>query len=330
MTSLHGTSSKASRGSRRRWLVVAFFVAIATVVLAPGNGSASPAEAIHAQAAGPPQLVSSELLPDGAVRERFSNGSVYVGNPKADVQFVQDASGVTVGGTVVDPGPSSPQEAAAIAAAYAASGRSTRADAEAAGIDPAGLPSEGGAPRSTQSVRHLSSAKHGEYNWQSPNVVYDSGCLTLDQTPAYWHGCYTRKGTASTDCCAFYLADESQAAGHAKLGGYWLNAGDTQHQYANTDLIVQWNPNSDVAGNNCTTTGFSLTDFGATLSESVNNCPVKIHVYDGTQTYTTTWQGCLGSQYTPGTTAESWTHVPSGDDSSLIYSIGYNYQTSSC
>lgn len=264
------------------------------------------------------------------MRERFSNGSVFVGDSNAQVQFVQDSAGVTIGGTVIDPGPSSPADAAAWAASYHAHGRSPRADAAAAGIDPSTQPADDQAPNATSGTRRLSSAKRGAYNWQSPNVVYDSGCLTLNDVPAYWHGCYIRKGTASTDCCAFYLADESQAAGHANLGGYWLNSGMTQNQYPNTDLIVQWNPNSDVSGNNCTSTGFSLTDFGATLSESVNNCPVKIHVFDGTQRFQTTWQGCLGSQYTPGTTAENWTHVPSGADASLYYSIGYTYQTSSC
>lgn len=311
-------------------VTLAVLAAAATVLVVPGSGTASRQ---HSQSAtgGPPQVVSTEILPDGAMRERFSNGSVFVGNPAAQVQFVLDSSGATVGGTVTDAGPASPSDAAAWAAAYAAHGRSPRADAAAAGIDPSTQPADNQGQNSTKaSSRSLASASHHAYNWQTANVVYDSGCLTLNDTPAYWHGCYIRKGTSSTDCCAFYLADESQAAGHANLGGYWLNSGYTQNQYANTDLIVQWNPNSDVSGNNCTNTGFSLSDFGATLSESVNNCPVKIHVYDGTQRFLTTWQGCLGSQYTPGTTAENWTHVPSGDDWSLIYSIGYTYQTSSC
>jgi hypothetical protein len=292
-------------------------VTVAAAAALAATGIAATPGASRARADAGPTLVSEVALPTGAVRRDYSDGSTLVGSPAARVvSFDVDAAGRTVGMEVAAPGAASPAEAAQLAVAYASSGRSVATDAAAAGLAPG--------------ARSLSRSARRAYDYGTANSVYDSGCARIDDAPLEWQGCFVRKGTSSSDASHFYLADSSQAAGHAHLGGYWLTSGRTHHRYGNAELIVKWAPGSDISGNECATVSIGITGWGTTLSDSFTRCPTIVHVEPGTQNFDSEWQGCKGSQNTPGTAAETFTKVPSSGDATLFYSIGAAYQTSSC
>ncbi len=327
----HGVRRRPVRASVATVTVGA---AVAVAVLLPGAGAAGGSAG---RAQGPPTLVGATALPTGAVKREWSDGSRFVGNPLATVSFIGDADGKTIGMEVADPGPTSSADAARLAAQYQASGRSVSADATAAGIDPATVsgndpqtkPSRNSAARAN-ALRKTRNLARASYNFQTANVVYDSGCAVIDDVARHWQGCFRRKGTSSTDPDHYYLADASQAAGNAKVGGYWLTSGSTHHRYGNAELIVQWQPGSDIPGSDCETVSIGMSGYGVSFSDSFTRCPTEIHITAGTQNFDSNWQGCKGSQYTPGTAAETFTRVPTSGDATLFYSVVAAIQTSSC
>jgi hypothetical protein len=264
-------------------------------------------------------LVSEESLPGGAVKREWSNGATFVGNANAVVTFTENAAGEATGAAVTVPGVASAAGFAAKARAYRRAGRSPEKDMRAAGIP---LPPR---PRHPLGRVPILARNHG-----TPNVIYDSGCVSLNRTDATWRGCYTRKGTASTDCCAFYLADSSQASGHAKSGGHWLIRGGGEQRYASGTSIVQWSPGSDVSSSSCTESNVSLSGYGVTLSRGYTRCPKVIHIDVTATKFNATWQGCRGSTTSPGAAEAAFVKVPTGKSPTLVYAVAAVTQPFSC
>jgi len=256
-------------------------------------------------------LVKQEKLAGGAVKRVWSNGATFVGDADAAVTFTENAAGEATGASVAVPGPASLEAAARMARAYGRAGRSTSKDMVAAGI-------------SREPAVARRPAPLGARNYGTANTIYDSGCLTLDNSDAYWHGCFTRKGTVSSDCCAYYLADASQALGNAKLGGHWLVYGYTEQRYASGNTIVQWSPGSDITSSSgCTASTVGLSEYGATLSRTYYRCPKQIDVTKTTAKFRAAWVGCKGSSTSPGVAEAAFTKVPVGNSTTLYYGIGY-------
>ena len=260
-------------------------------------------------------LLKEDVLPGGAVRREWSNGATFVGDADAKVTFTENAEGEATAAAVTVPGVASAEALAAKAAAYRRSARSPEKDMRAAGMPLF--------PRSLDTVVRPG-ARRAPFlarTYGTPNVIYDSGCVVLDRSDAYWRGCFTRKGTASSDCCAFYLADSSQASGHAKAGGHWLVSGSGEQRYATGTSIVQWSPGSDINSSSCTETSVGLSGYGVTLSRGYTRCPKLIHIDVTSTKFTAGWQGCKGSTTSPGVAEAAFTKVPSGKSPTLVYSI---------
>ena len=272
-------------------------------------------------------LVKEERLAGGAVRRVWSNGATFVGDADAAVTFSEDADGEATGATVAVPGPASPADAARKATTYRRAGRSPAKDMRLAGVPRPSASRDPVVPKPAARRRPVPFAAR---NYGTANSIYDSGCLTLDNSDAYWHGCFTRKGTASSDCCAYYLADSSQALGHAKAGGHWLGYGYTQQRYASGNSIVQWAPGSDVSSSSCTSTTIGLSGYGAMLSRTYSRCPKMIDVTLTSTKLNAMWVGCKGAGTSPGVAEAAFTRVPVGNSKTLYYSIGYWTQSLGC
>jgi hypothetical protein len=268
-------------------------------------------------------LVSEETMPGGAVKREWSNGATFVGDADAVVTFTENAAGEATGAAVTVPGVASAEALAARVRAYRRAGRSPEKDMRAAGMPLF--------PRSLDTVvRPVGRTPILARNYGTPNVIYDSGCVALDRSDAYWRGCFTRKGTASSDCCAFYLADSSQASGHAKAGGHWLIRGGGEQRYATGTSIIQWSPGSDINSSSCTETTVGLSGYGVTLSRGYTRCPKVIHIDVTSTKFNATWQGCKGSATSPGVAEAAFTRVPTGKSPTLVYSIAAYTQPWSC
>ncbi len=312
MTPMKGVLAMTKRTSFV--LALSLFAVLATLMFSlAGGASADPGT----------HLILNQSLPGNAVKKVWSNGVTYVGNKNGIVTWTLNSAGEVASASVSVPGPASSDDVSQLAQQYRNAGRSPQSDAKNAGDD---LPSSGDTTPQTSSSRMLASMPRGvgriHYNYGTANSIYDSGCLNLNRSDMYSSGCYTRKGTSSTDCCAFYLADSSQISAHANLGGHWLLDAWQQHQYGSANSIIQWAPGSDVSSGSCTTTSIGISAFGASLSRSYTLCPTKIHVNKTQNVLLTQWQGCKASSTTVGAAEGAFTKVPSGGNASLVYSIG--------
>lgn len=273
-------------------------------------------------------LVKQEKLAGGAVKRVWSNGATFVGDASASVTFTENVDGEATSAVVAVPGPDSTEAATRMARAYGRAGRTPAADMRAAGI---AVPSSSRDPAVAKPAKRRRPQSILARNYGTANSIYDSGCLTLDNSDAYWHGCYTRKGTTSSDCCAYYLADSSQALGNAKLGGHWLVYGYTEQRYASGNSIVEWSPGSDItSSSSCMATTIGLSGYGATLSRTYYRCPRQIDVTKTTARFRTAWVGCKGSATSPGVAQAAFTKVPVGNSTTLYYGIGYQTISLSC
>jgi hypothetical protein len=273
------------------------------------------------------RVVKEEKLAGGAVKREWSNGTTFVGDANAVVTFSEDAAGQATSASVAVPGVSSTAAAARRARVYRRAGRSPGKDLRALEV-PSPTTSRDAAVPKRPGARRLVDL-HGR-NYGTANSIYDSGCLELNRSDAIWRGCFTRKGTASSDCCAYYLADSSQASGHAKSGGHWLMYGHTEQRYAGGNSIVEWSPGSDINSSTCTATSIGISGYGALLSRSYTRCPKQIHIDVTATRFTAAWVGCKGSATTPGVAEAAFTRVPVGQSTTLYYGISYATRPFSC
>jgi hypothetical protein len=192
-----------------------------------------------------PTLVSKEILRDGAAKLVFSDGSVYVGEPDAQITFSWP-DGQTEEMSSALPTPTSPDDLLAQIASYQAHGRSVAEDMREAGFTPPGKIAGDGQPdsqRQVASVRHTGSTKRSKLNFGTANQVYQSACQTIDNGAIFWKGCIVRKGTASTDPNYYYLGDSTNGTGYGT--GSTIAEGADHLNYPNADLIVDQNPSAD-------------------------------------------------------------------------------------
>jgi hypothetical protein len=274
--------------------------------------------------AGPPGtppglLVAQERLPTGALKRVFAEGITFVGADDAQVFPERDEAGNITGVSVLVPGPSSPEGIAERARNYKAHGRSPVADARAAGIPDPEQYAEPQAPSQARARR--------SYDFKTANVIWDSGCSTVDTGDYYWHSCFIRKGTDSTSTTAYYLADSSQAAGWSKDApwydaGNWLDDGYTALDYPADRTVVSWRPAQDIDVGSCYTTSFSMSGWGATLGRSWTTCPDRIHVTPYDTYFRSRWEGCTSSNHTRGSAAGVFVKVPRGYASTLWHRLG--------
>jgi hypothetical protein len=256
--------------------------------------------------------VTEQPLRGNIVRKTWSNGVTFVGRKDASVSWTVNTEGhtQTSSATVTVSGPTTDAEMDRLVRQYASSGRSPELDAQYAGIDE--LPSTADArPNAGKDNNSSETARSGALTkndtFKTPNEVYDSDCLTIDKSDAYWHGCFIRKGTRDSDPSAHYLADSSQAAGHAKVGGHWLTAGSTEHRFGEFDRIVHWVPGSDMFSSNCDSVSIGLSAYGASLSRSFTICPKQIAITITNRAFVSKWVGYKGMDTTPGVAAITYT-----------------------
>ncbi len=268
---------------------------------------------------------------NGAVKRVWSNGVGFVGDANAEVTWTTDpASGLVNSASVTVASPSSAAQEAQMAAEYAAAGRSTAGDlATLVGTTNAVRHSEHHAVRQPGNVGIHHGTMRPAYNYGTPNIVFASGCVNINNAAMYSHGCYTRKGTASTDCCHYYLADSGQFAAHANYGGYWLNGAGQNTSYNNGALVVNWTPGADITTGSCYTATIGANFYGASFSISYPFCPNKIHVSVSSSSFGTAWQGCKGAQTTIGAAQANWARA-NGGTTNMVYTISGSWQYSGC
>lgn len=278
---------------------------VIALVLVPTAGAGTPPESAI-PAPGIPQLLSVELLGPDVKRERWDNGVTFVGSTRATVLFLRDGTPV-----VEVAGPSSETELVDWANAYALSGRSLRAD----------LLALGAGPRRSELIGRAMDTAGGrslQYVYQTPNVVYDSGCLQINDSNRTVHSCYLRKGTNSSDANAYYMADSSQGSGNSK-GSRKLRSLTVRHTYLSPGQIVNWRPAQDQTTGSCGTVQAGATFFGATLSVSYSLCPQKVDITIGPLMFDSSWLGCVSSSITRSAGAANWTRQQRGGSGTLYF-----------
>lgn len=306
-------------------------VFLAIVSQTAGAGESSKRSASVATPSQDTHLVSEKALPSGAVKRTWSNGGTFVGNPKAKVIFINDENGNAISALVQVPGPDSPQEAKKMTLRYRESGRSPYEDAATIGASATEVVDRGGNEMAGRGIGRLTrGVRRARINHGTRNQIYDSGCISADTSVSNWRGCYTRKGTSSTDPNAFYLADSSQASGQTTVTSANLKTGFTRHGYASGNQIINWQPGSDVSTGSCYQQTFGINAYGASLSRSIMVCPSIIDVTTTNTYHKADWQGCATPNRTREAVAQTITRVPRGGNATLWYTVGQSWGVGGC
>jgi hypothetical protein len=263
-----------------------------------------------------------EKLPGGLVISKFANDviEVVVGAPEGStIAFEEVTHSDREGGcgVAVTPPERNLDEMRQAAAAYRAAGRTPEVDLALLERTQSELAALSAQP-DTGGIRPMSAGGGGE------ELLYETISCRIGGSVA-WSGSCRRYHTREGDPNNYYLADESQAGGHAK--GVWnLRTGRTKHDYSGDGvLIVEWSPDVDLDKGNPREVTVGVEGYGLTLSSKLTVYPSSVTIKRGPADFAAQWNGNEADR-TVGATAMSMTKVPNDQRARFTYRI-YEYHT---
>ncbi len=275
---------------------------------------------------GPPKVVSSKLLPDGALKQVWSNGSVSVATPGSVVDVRSGQSGGS--GSITPPDPGTSAGYRAMARLYAANHRTPVADLRAAGVTPTSSQIA-----ASKQIAALESRPTPSTSCRSS--VYDSGTLVNNTQSITQHGAYTRYTTCDSDASNHYTYDLSEMSGqgysacNGLLNHCAITEMGTAHSYTN-GAMVRWAPLGDMqTGSACAQQTIGLNAFGANISKTVQVCPDRIHPdtpFKGR--FAVHWLGCEHEGNTRAADALSSQKLRNGVGGGFRYMVGFTKKVS--
>ena len=184
---------------------------------------------------------------------------------------------------------------AALAEAYARSGKSIAQDAMAVGYSAA----------QARKLARQAAGTHARTAY-SPGQIIETPCASVsgDSNNAYGRACDVQKMVQDNGGGNWIVGDETTSSGN-DTGPFRWNTLESLTAYVNygaNNTIVQWKPGSSVPEGNCSTVSLSLSYDNVGLSDSETVCPDREDPY-GTGTankFGAQWSGCDTSNYVEG------------------------------
>jgi hypothetical protein len=194
----------------------------------------------------------------------------------------------------------------ALAAAYAASGKSVYQDALAVGYSPAQA-ARIAAPttRTANVVQPMTAA----------GSIISTPCVSTsgDAGNAYGRACDVQKMMQDNGGGNWIVGDEVTGSGNDTDWADSLSGLAAYVNYGSGNTVIKWTPNSTVNAGNCQTISLGVSYNGVSASDSQTICPARIDPY-GTNTSTrfgSKWSGCDSSNWVEGVPSDDIVNDPS-------------------